>query len=80
MRSRFDRLFLMMKPFPFSFSLLLVLGISLCGEKQEQVFLWPGNAPGEVPGEVGEETVEVKGVKRVSNVTKHTITYYNSIS
>jgi acetyl esterase/lipase len=79
-RSRFDRLFLMMKPFSFSFFFLLFLGISLCGEKQDQVFLWPGNAPDEVPGEVGEETVEVKGVKRVSNVTKPTITYYLSDS
>jgi len=70
----------MMKPLPFSFSLLFFLGISLCDEKKEQVFLWPVNAPGDMPGEVGEETVEVKGVKRVSNVTKPTITYYLSDS
>ena len=60
----------------FPFILLSSLGFSLVAQKKEQVFLWSGDAPDEVPGEVGEETVEVNGVKRVSNVTKPTISYY----
>ena len=60
----------------FPFILLSLLGFSLVAQKKEQVFLWFGDAPDEVPGEVGEETVEVNGVKRVSNVTKPTISYY----
>jgi acetyl esterase/lipase len=60
----------------FPFILLSLLGFSLVAQKKEQVFLWSGDAPDEVPGEVGEETVEVNGVKRVSNVTKPTISYY----
>ena len=60
----------------FPFILLSLLGFSLVAQKKEQVFLWSGDAPDDVPGEVGEETVEVNGVKRVSNVTKPTISYY----
>ncbi len=60
----------------FPFILVSLLGFSLVAQKNEQVFLWSGDAPDDVPGEVGEETVEVNGVKRVSNVTKPTISYY----
>ena len=42
--------------------------------------LWPSIPPGDVSGEVAEENVEIKGVKRVSNVTVPTITYYLSDS
>jgi len=63
---------------PFLLSILSVFSVGLYAQKVEAV--WSGDAPGEVPGEVGEEMVEVKGVKRVSNVTKPTITYYLSDS
>ena len=63
---------------PLLLSILSVFAVCLYGQKVEA--LWPGDAPDDVPGEVGEETMEVKGVKRVSNVTKPTITYYLSDS
>jgi acetyl esterase/lipase len=47
---------------------------------QEVEALWPGLPPGDISGEVGEEKVETKGVKRVSNVSEPTITYYLSDS
>jgi len=58
---------------PLLLSILSVFSVGLYAQKMEA--WWPGDAPGEVLGEVGEETVEVKGVKRVSNVTEPTITY-----
>ena len=63
---------------PLLLSILSVFSVGLHAQDVED--LWPGHAPGEVPGEVGQEAVEVKGVKRVSNVTKPTITYYLSDS
>ena len=42
--------------------------------------LWSGIPPGDIVGEVGEEKVEVRGVKRVSNVSKPSITYFLSNS
>ncbi len=45
---------------------------------QEVELLWPSTPPGDITGEVGEEKVEVRGVKRVSNVTEPTITYFLS--
>jgi len=70
----------MMKFFFFPFISLSLLGVTLVAKEHDEVFLWPGDAPGEVSGEIGEEKVEVKGVKRISNVTKPTITYYLSDS
>jgi acetyl esterase/lipase len=52
--------------------------MSLHAQKVEP--LWPNIPPGDIFGEVGEEKVEIKGVKRVSNVTEPTITYYLSNS
>ena len=52
--------------------------MSLYAQKVEP--LWPNIPPGDIFGEVGEEKVEIKGVKRVSNVTEPTITYYLSNS
>ena len=45
-----------------------------------QVLLASDTPPGDIAGEVGDEGVEVRGVKRVSNVTVPTITYYLSDS
>jgi acetyl esterase/lipase len=60
----------------FFLSLLFVFSVVLNAQKVEA--LWPGLPPGDISGEVGEEKVEIKGVKRVSNVTDPTITYYLS--
>jgi len=60
----------------FLSSFFLSLCFSLFAEEPKDVLLWPGDAPGEVEGEVGEETEEVKGVKRVRNVTKPSITFF----
>lgn len=65
-----------MKFFFLSFIYLSLLGFMLIAKEHEKVFLWPGDAPGEVKGEVVEERIEFKGVKRVSNVTKPTISYF----
>ena len=65
-----------MKFFFLSFISLSLLGFMLIAKEHEKVFLWPGDAPGEVKGEVAEERIEFKGVKRVSNVTKPTISYF----
>lgn len=56
--------------------LSFVFSVGLNAQKVEA--LWPGLPPGDVAGEVGEEKVETKGVKRVSNVSEPTITYYLS--
>lgn len=56
--------------------LSFVFSVVLNAQKVEA--LWPGLPPGDIAGEVGEEKVETKGVKRVSNVTEPTITYYLS--
>ena len=58
--------------------LSFVFSVVLNAQKVEA--LWPGLPPGDIVGEVGEEKVEIKGVKRVSNVTEPTITYYLSDS
>ena len=47
--------------------LSFVFSVVLNAHKVEA--LWPGLPPGDIAGEVGEEKVETKGVKRVSNVT-----------
>jgi acetyl esterase/lipase len=47
---------------------------------QEMEVLWPGIPPGDIAGEVGDEKVETKGVKRISNVSEPNITYYLSDS
>jgi len=65
-----------MKFFFLSFISLSLLGFMLIAKEHEKVFLWPGDAPGEVKGEVAVERIEFKGVKRVSNVTKPTISYF----
>jgi acetyl esterase/lipase len=57
-------------------SILVVLSAS---PGYDQI-LWPGLPPGDIAGEVGEEKIEVRGVKRVSNVRKPTITYFLSDS
>jgi acetyl esterase/lipase len=64
------------------FILLLFSSIlaSLCASQGYDQVLWPGMAPEDIAGEVGEEKVETKGVKRVSNVTVPAITYYLSDS
>jgi acetyl esterase/lipase len=59
-------------------SLLFVFSVVLNAQKVEA--LWPGLSPGDIAGEVGEEKVEIKGVKRVSNVSEPTIIYYLSDS
>ena len=59
-------------------SLLFLFSVVLNAQKVEA--LWPGLPPGDIAGEVGEEKIETKGVKRVSNVTEPTITYYFSDS
>jgi len=66
----------MFRPQFFLTSFFLSLCFSLFAEEPKDVLLWPGDAPGEVEGEVGEETEEVKGVKRVRNVTKPSITFF----
>ena len=53
---------------------------SLCAEEGYNQILWPDIPPGDISGEVGEEKVETKGVKRVSNVTEPTVTYFLSDS
>ena len=58
--------------------LSFVFSVGLNAQKVEA--LWPGLPPGDTAGEVGEEKVEIKGVKRVSNVSKPTITYHLSDS
>ncbi len=58
------------------FSLLFVFSVGLYAQEVE--LLWPSTPPGDITGEVGEEKVEVRGVKRVSNVTEPTITYFLS--
>jgi acetyl esterase/lipase len=58
--------------------LSFVFSVVLNAQKVEA--LWPGLPPGDIAGEVGEEKVETKGVKRVSNVTEPTITYFLSSS
>lgn len=65
--------------FFYQFFLLLSLvlfTLNLCAQKVEA--LWPSIPPGDIDGEVGEEKVEIKGVKRVSNVTEPSITYFLS--
>ena len=54
----------------------VLFSLNLCAQKVE--VLWPVNSPGDIAGEVGEEKIETKGVKRVSNVTEPTITYFLS--
>ncbi|MEK9772296.1 MAG: alpha/beta hydrolase [Opitutae bacterium] len=66
-----------MKKFLF-LSLSLAFSLGLNAQKEES--LWSDMPPGDIDGEVGEEKVEVRGVKRVSNVTEPTITYYLSDS
>ena len=63
-----------------SFLLLYLVLFSLGLYAQKVEALWPGLPPGDIAGEVGEEKIETKGVKRVSNVTEPTITYYLSDS
>jgi len=58
--------------FPLSF----IFSLGLIAQEVEP--LWPGIPPGDIVGEVGEEKVEVRGIKRVSNVTEPTITYFLS--
>jgi len=58
--------------------LSFVFSVGLNAQKVEA--LWPGLPPGDIAGEVGEEKVETKGVKRVSNVSEPTITYFLSDS
>ena len=65
------------KKYLFSF-LSFACSVGLYAQKVE--VLWPDIPPGDISGEVGEEKVEVRGVKRVSNVTEPTITYYLSDS
>ena len=63
----------------YLFSVLsFVFSVVLNAQKVEA--LWPGLPPGDIAGEVGEEKVETKGVKRVSNVSEPTITYFLSDS
>ena len=67
----------------FSYKSFLVLSLALSSlnlNAQKVEALWPGLPPGDISGEVGEEKVEIKGVKRVSNVSEPTITYYLSDS
>jgi acetyl esterase/lipase len=52
--------------------------VGLYAQKVE--VLWPDIPPGDISGEVGEEKVETKGVKRISNVSEPSITYYLSDS
>ena len=47
---------------------------------QKTEILWSGIPPGDIAGEVGEEKIVVRGVKRISNVTEPTITYFLSNS
>jgi len=63
----------------YLFSVLsFVFSVGLNAQKVE--VLWPALPPGDIAGEVGEEKVETKGVKRVSNVSEPTITYFLSDS
>ena len=63
-----------------SFLLLSLVLSSLYVSAQKVEALWPSIPPGDVSGEVGEEKVETKGVKRISNVSEPSITYYLSDS
>jgi acetyl esterase/lipase len=54
--------------------------VSICASQGYDQILWPGIPPGDISGEVGKEKVETKGVKRMSNVTEPTITYFLSDS
>ena len=47
--------------------------VSLSASQGYDQVLWPGPAPGDIAGEVGEEKVETKGVKRISNVSEPSI-------
>jgi acetyl esterase/lipase len=58
--------------------LSFVFSVGLYAQKVEA--LWPGLPPGDIAGEVCEEKVEIKGVKRISNVSEPSITYYLSDS
>ena len=63
----------------YLFSVLsFVFSVVLNAQKVE--VLWPVLPPGDIAGELGEEKVETKGVKRVSNVSEPTITYFLSDS
>ena len=66
--------------FQKSFFLLssLVFSLNLCAREVQP--LWPGTSPGDIAGELGGEKIEIRGVKRVSNVTQPTITYFLSDS
>ena len=66
--------------FQKSFFLLssLVFSLNLCAQEVQP--LWPGTSPGDIAGELGGEKIEIRGVKRVSNVTQPTITYFLSDS
>lgn len=59
-------------------SISFVFSVVLNAQKVE--VLWPGLPPGDNAGEVGEEKIETKGVKRVSNVSEPIITYFLSDS
>ena len=66
-----------MKKYLFLF-LLFAFSVGLYAQEME--VLWPGIPPGDIAGEVGDEKVETKGVKRISNVSEPNITYYLSDS
>ena len=63
---------------PYILIPIFVFSFGLHAQKID--LLWSGIPPGDIVGEVGEEKVEVRGVKRVSNVSKPSITYFLSSS
>lgn len=58
--------------------LILLAAVSLArtAEKPEVLDVWPGKPPGETKAIGEEKMVESKGVKRISNVSKPTLTIY----
>lgn len=64
----------------WSFILTPVFLFSFGLHAQKTEILWSGIPPGDIAGEVGEEKIVVRGVKRVSNVSEPSITYFLSDS
>ena len=60
------------------FSSFFLFSASLRAQEVNIQILWPNTPPEDISGEVGEEKVETKGVKRISNVSEPSITYYLS--
>jgi acetyl esterase/lipase len=68
-----------MRRFPLALSPIILLGALSFGRtegKPEVLNVWPGNAPGETKPIPEEKMEESKGVKRISNVTKPTLSIF----